>query len=146
MTLVRWKPFRDFLGMHENVNKFFEDEYFGNLAGDSLTTWSPVTDIYEDADKYLLKVEVPGLTDKDVDIEFNGDVLTVKGEKKEQKEFKKENFHRVESFAGKFSRSFSIPKAIAPDKINAEMKNGILYISVPKAEEKKAKSIPIVVK
>lgn len=146
MTLVRWKPFRDFLGMHENVNKFFEDEYFGGLAGDSLTTWSPVTDIYEDADKYLLKVEVPGLTDKDVDIEFNGDVLTVKGERKERKEFKKENFHRVESFAGKFSRSFSIPKAIASDKINAEMKNGILYISVPKAEEKKAKAIPIVVK
>jgi HSP20 family protein len=68
------------------------------------------------------------------------------GEKKEEQEVKKENYHRIESFTGKFSRSFSIPKAIASEKINAEMKNGILYITVPKAEEKKPKTIPIVTK
>ncbi len=146
MTLVRFKPFRDFLGMHENVNRLFEDEYFGNKASDNLTTWQPPTDIYEDTDKYLLKIEIPGMTDKDIDIEFNGDVLSVMGEKKEDKEVKKENYHRIESFTGKFSRSFSIPKAIASEKINAEMKNGILYITVPKAEEKKPKTIPIVTK
>ena len=143
MTLVRWKPFRDFLGMHENVNKMFEDEYFGGRENDAWSSWSPVTDIYEDSDKYLLKMEVPGLTDKDIEIEINGDTLTVKGERKEEKEIKKDNFHRIESSGGKFSRSFFLPKAIGENKIKAEMKNGILYITVPKAEEKKAKSIPI---
>ncbi len=146
MTLVRWKPFRDFLGMHDRVNRMFEDEYFGSGSEDSVATWSPVTDIYEDADKYLIKMEVPGLSEKDVDIEVNGDVLTVQGEKKHGNEVKKENYHRIESYSGKFSRSFSIPKAVDSEKINAEMKNGILVIPIPKAEEKKAKSIPISVK
>ena len=142
MTLVRWKPFRDYLGMHETVNKMFKDEYLGEQENNA-NTWSPVTDIYEDSDKYLLKMEVPGLSNKDINIEFNGDILTVKGERKDDRETNEENYHRVESYTGKFSRSFSMPKTIAADKIKADMKNGIISIQVPKVEEVKPKAITI---
>jgi len=146
MTLLRWKPFNDFIRTDANASRFLEDEYFGEQKIDAPATWSPVTDTIEESDKYLLKMEVPGLTDKDIQVELNGDTLTVKGEKTNSKETKEENYYNIESYSGKFTRSFSLPKAVVADKINAEMKNGILSIVVPKAEEIKPQSIPILVK
>jgi HSP20 family protein len=147
MTLVRWKPFGDMLSMHSKINRLFEDAFRQDYdREDSLASWYPATDIYETKDYYVFKLEVPGLAKEDINIELNDNTLFIKGERKEEKEVDKENYHRIESWRGTFSRSFSIPKNVETGKVNAAMKNGILELRIPKAEEKKAKAIPITVK
>lgn len=145
MTLVRWKPFGDLLSMHDRINRMFEDGYRRDLPGgiESLGSWYPATDVFETKDDYVFKMELPGLNKDDVNIEFHNNVLSIKGEKKEEKEVEKENYHRIESSSGIFSRSFSLPKDANADKIEASMKNGILELHIAKAEEKKAKAIAI---
>ena len=148
MTLVRWKPFGDLISMHDKINRLFEDA-FQKDAGtyqDPLTSWYPAADIYETKDDYVFKLEVPGLSKDDINIECNGNTLSIKGEKKEEKEVEKENYHRIESYCGTFSRSFNLPKNVDPNKTNANMKDGILELRIAKAEEKKTKAIPITVK
>lgn len=149
MTLARWKPFGDLVSMHGKINRLFEDA-FGKDDMDrgyaSLDSWYPVTDIFETKDDYVFKMEVPGLAKDEINIEFSDNSLHVKGERKETKEVERENYHRIESWAGSFSRSFSLPRDTDAAKINAEMKNGILELRIAKAEEKKAKAIPIKVK
>ena len=148
MALVRWKPFGDLFSMHERINRLFEDEYRRDLpeSTESLASWYPATDVYETKDGYVFKMEIPGLAKDDINVEFNNNVLSVKGEKKEDKEVEKENYHRIESYSGSFSRSFTLPRDADPAKINAALKDGILELKIAKAEEKKAKAISINVK
>jgi len=146
MTLVRWKPFGDLVSMHDKINRLFADAFKDvDTSTDSLASWYPAADVYENKDDYVFKLEVPGLSKDDVKIEFNDGTLSISGEKKEEKEVKNENYHRVESFSGKFSRSFSLPRDIDIDKIDANMKNGILQLRLPKAEDQKTRAIPITV-
>jgi len=148
MALVRWKPFGDLFSIHDRINKLFEDEFYKSSEKglDSLASWYPVADIYETKDNYVFKMELPGLSKEDVDIELSDNLLTIKGEKKEEKEVKKEDFHRIERFSGKFKRTFTIPKDIDSKKISASMKDGIMEVRIPKAEQKKTKAIPINIK
>lgn len=148
MTLTRWKPFGDLLSLHDRINRIFEDQYRKDASKgtDSFDSWYPATDVYETKDDYVFKMEVPGLKNDDVKVEFHNSTLTVSGEKKQEKDVKEENFHRIESYSGAFSRSFTLPKNVDSQKISATMKNGILELRIAKAEEKKAKSIPIDVK
>jgi HSP20 family protein len=106
-------------------------------------TWYPPTDIYETKDEFVFKLEVPGLAKDDVKIELNSSTLSITGERKGNEEVNKEDFHRLESYSGKFCRSFSLPKNIDSKKVSARIKDGILELRVPKAEEAKPKSIPI---
>lgn len=146
MTLVRWKPFGDLVSMHDRINRLFEDAFKGaEHSADPLASWYPAADIYETKDDYVFKLEVPGLSKDDIKIELNNNTLSIAGEKKEENEVKKENFHRIESYTGKFSRSFTLPRNIDPKKVNANMKNGILELHIPKAEEQKTQAIPITV-
>ena len=147
MIMKHWKPFGDLASMHDKINRLFDDAFRGSEGErDTLATWFPVADIFETKDEYIFKLEVPGLAKEDINVEFHGNTLSVSGEKKEEKEMKKEHFYRVESFSGKFSRSFTLPKNIDSGKINANMKNGILELHVAKVEEAKAKTIPIDIK
>ena len=146
MSLTRWQPFGDLMSMHDRIHRFFGDESKDTEKGDTLSTWYPTTDIYENKDEYVFKLEVPGLKKDDINIEFCDNTLTIKGEKKEEKEIKDENYHRVERFSGTFNRRFTLPKDTDGNKINASMKDGILELKIPKAEEKKVKSIPINIK
>jgi HSP20 family protein len=148
MTLVRWKPFGDIISMHDKINRLFEDAYHKDVGKyqDSLASWYPATDIFETKDDYVFKLELPGLSKEDINIEFSDNTLSIKGERKEEKEVKKENYHRIESYTGTFSRSFNLPKNVDANKINATMKDGILELRIAKAEEKKTKAIPITVK
>ena len=133
--------------MHDKINRLFQDAFYDfDQGGDSLTSWYPAADIFETKDDYVFKLEVPGLSKDDVNIELNDNTLTIKGEKKEEKEIKKENYHRIESSSGKFSRSFTLPRNIDTKKVNAKMEEGILELRVAKAEDKKAKAIPISIK
>lgn len=144
MTLMRWKPFGDLVSMHSKINRLFDDA-FSDLGKDreSFASWYPATDIYETKDDYVFKLEVPGLAKDDINVELNNNTLTIKGEKKESKEVKKEDYHRVESFTGSFSRSYTLPRNIDAKKIKASMKDGILELRLAKAEEAKPKSIAI---
>lgn len=148
MPAIRWRPFGDLLSIHDKINRLFEDQFSRDLGKgtESLASWYPTTDIFETKDDYVLKLEVPGLSKEDVNIEFCNNTLTIKGEKKEEKEVKKENYHRIESYCGSFSRLFNLPQNVDVKKINATMKDGILELRIAKAEQKKATAIPITAK
>jgi len=112
----------------------------------SYSLWTPVVDIAEHDDDYVVKVELPGINKDDVKITLENNVLTIRGEKKQEKESKKENFHRIERSYGSFQRSFTLPMTVKNDKIDASYKDGILTIALPKAEEAKPKQIEVKVK
>jgi len=105
--------------------------------------WGPVVDVVENADSVTVKAELPGIDPKDVDISVSGDTLTIKGEKKEEKEEKGKSFYRVERTYGSFCRSISLPTGVEADKAKADYKDGVLSVTLPKSEKVKAKKIPI---
>jgi HSP20 family protein len=121
----------------------FENDYFQGDEETAINCWTPATDIHESKDDFQLKVELPGISKEDVNVEFENGILTINGERKEEKDVKEDNVHRVERCYGTFSRSFRLPKNVNDKKISANMKDGILELKVPKAEEVKPKAIPI---
>jgi HSP20 family protein len=136
------------MSVYNKINRLFDEEFrTGEEKGEmGFTTWMPATDIYETKDDFTIKAEVPGLTKPDIKVELEGDTLCISGEKKKESEVKKENYHRIESYAGTFKRSFTLPRNVNPQKINAAMENGILVLRIPKIEEAKTKAIPITIK
>ena len=146
MAIVRWDPFRDLMTLQERMNEMFDrtlrrrgDEEEG-LAP---RAWAPAVDIYETDEKMVIKVELPGLKKEDIDIEVRDSTLTLKGERKFEKEIKRESYHRVERAYGSFQRSFTLPSTVKQEAIEASFKEGILEISLPKAEAVKPKKLAI---
>jgi HSP20 family protein len=120
MSITQWKPFGDLMSIHDRIHRFFADEYKDAEKGvESLATWYPTTDIYETKDEYVFKLEVAGLDKEDINVEFCDNTLSIKGERKEEKEVEEENYHRVERFSGTFKRSFTITKGTDGGKIKA---------------------------
>jgi len=145
MALIRWDPLRELSIMQDRMNRMFEDAGRG-WRGDepsSTTTWSPAVDIYETDTDITVNAELPGVDRKDIGLNLEKNVLTLKGERRFEKETKQENYHRVERAYGGFSRSFSIPAVVDEERIRAEYKDGILKISLPKKEQVKPKQIQI---
>lgn len=145
MALTRWDPFRDLNVLQERMNRIFEDAGRG-WRGDepsSTTSWSPAVDIYETENEITVQAELPGVDRKDITLHLEKNVLTLKGERRFEKETKQENYHRIERAYGGFSRSFSIPAMVDEDKIRADYKDGILKIALPKKEQVKPKQIQI---
>jgi HSP20 family protein len=124
------------------VDKFFNDFFFDTESFNGNSSWTPAVDIIEEKDKYLVKADLPGLEEKDVDLELKDGYLTIRGERKNEYENKEGNVYRCEKSYGSFMRTFNVNDVDA-DKVNAEYKNGILTINLPKAESKKAKKISI---
>jgi HSP20 family protein len=145
MTLVRWTdPFREFANLQDRINRVFND--FGRNDEGLLTTgaWVPPVDIYQNGDhEMVLKAELPDMTRDDIDITIDNGTLTMKGEKKFDPNVKEENFHRVERRYGTFSRSFSLPQTVDPNKVSAEYSNGVLTVRLPLREEAKPRSIKV---
>jgi len=155
MSLVRWNPARDLatwpsnlFGIQREMNRMFDNFFNSSDQGEdyALTAWSPAVDIAEHDDQYVVKMELPGVNKDEVKITLESNILTIRGEKKQEKETKKENYHRVERSYGSFQRSFTLPTTVKNDKIDAAFKDGILSISLPKAEEAKPKQIEVKVK
>ncbi len=147
MAIVRWRPMRDLMSLQEEMNRIF-DRFFGTLPAEdqeemAVSDWYPDVDIVENKDEIVVKAELPGMKKDDIHISYKDGVLTLEGERKKEKEEKDVNYHRVERVYGKFCRSFQLPTVIQEDKINAEYKDGILTIHLPKAEEAKPKEIEI---
>lgn len=148
MSILRFRPYRDLWDMYGKINKLFEEDLMreGEESPMSTKCWAPATDIYETKDEYVFKLELPGISKEDVKVELNGDKLSISGDRKEEKEVKREEYHRVERYCGSFARSFQLPKNADGQKVKAGMKDGILELRIPKREEAKAKSIPISIK
>ncbi len=144
MSLVRWDPMRELQRMSRRLEQAMEP--FGTAESEGLSSrWMnwPLVDVYEDRDEIMLRAELPGLEQKEVEVVMEDSTLTLRGERKLHREDRRENYQRVESAYGTFSRSFAMPSTIDRDKVRAEMHNGILEVHVPKREGARGKNIPI---
>jgi HSP20 family protein len=139
--IQRWDPLRDLARLQDEMSRLFDDR-LPQVSGESVG-WAPRCDIFEDEEGVSLRFELAGVEPKDVDIRFENGVLTLRGERKMEKEEKREHYHRVELSYGTFTRSFSLPGTIDPEKIRAESKNGVLTVLLPKRPEAKPKSIQV---
>jgi len=145
MALEKWSPYRDLHLLQNRFNRLF-DNFFDreiDTGSDLATQWYPPTSIYETKERYIVKMDIPGIRKSDLHIEFRDGTLVISGERKLEKEFSEDQVYRSETVYGNFSRSFLIPKHIEPNRIDAGLKDGVLTLTIPKAEESKPKSIPI---
>jgi HSP20 family protein len=146
MTLLtRWDPLRDLATMQNRLNRFVRESYSPESPEEALTTTSfaPPVDIYEDEHTIAVKMEVPGIDEKDIDVRIESNTLTIHGERKIEKEEKEENFRRVERQYGSFTRSFTLPSSVDTGQVSAHYDKGILKISLAKKAEAKPKQIKV---
>ncbi len=141
MTLTRWSPWQELENMNRQLSHLLDDSHVGMST--ETEQWAPRVDIRETDDALLVQAELPGIDKKDIHLEVKDGVLTLSGERRYEKEVKEENVHRVERAYGKFSRSFSLPTNVDADKVNANMKDGVLEVRLPKRESAKPKAIAI---
>jgi HSP20 family protein len=145
MAVVRWEPLREFGALQNEMNRLFNtvfDTPPGN-GGATMRRWMPAMDLVETDDHFVLRADLPGLSEDDVRIEFEDGTLTVTGERKAEHETKKEGYHRVERAFGAFSRSLTLPQGVDPEAVTASFDRGVLEVSIPKPEERKPKRIEI---
>ena len=142
MAITRWDPFREVASLQNRVNALFRDFNEGESA---MTTASfvPAVDIYEDEQKVVLKLEVPGIEEKDLDVTVENNTLTVKGERKLEKEEKEQNFHRIERRYGSFYRAFTLPTTIDSENVAASYNAGVLKLELKKKPEAQPKQIKV---
>ena len=142
MAITRWDPFREVVALQNRMNSLFRDL---NEGDSPLTTASfvPAVDIYEDAQKVMLKLEVPGIDEKDLDVRVENNTLTVKGERKFENEEKEENFHRIERRYGSFYRAFTLPSTVDTENVKASYDAGVLKLELKKKAEAQPKQIKI---
>jgi len=142
MAITRWDPFREAVSLQHRLNSMFQNLNEGEspLAAASFV---PVVDIYEDADKLVLKLEIPGIDEKDLDVRIEDDTLTVKGERKFEAEEKEKNFHRIERSYGSFFRAFTLPPSVDTGSVAASYTAGVLKLELKKKPEAQPKQIKI---
>jgi HSP20 family protein len=144
-NIVRWEPFRDLISLREAMDRLFEESFIrprtGYLA--PLSAGALAVDMYETDQDLVVKSSVPGVKPEDIDISITGDTLTIKGETKAEEKVEKANYVRQERRYGAFSRSLSLPTSIVAEKAKAEFEDGVLTLTLPKAEEAKPKTIKV---
>ena len=146
MSLVRWDPFRELEDMSERLNRVFARPSMRDNAGkENLTVadWMPVVDISESDGEYLIKAELPEVKKEDVKVTVEDGVLTIQGERRQEKEEKGKRYHRVERSYGSFVRSFTLPESVDEGGVKAEYKDGVLNLHLPKSEKVKPKAIDV---
>lgn len=145
MAIIRWDPFRDLTTLRDRMNRLFEEAFTGRGEEKELvsSTWSPSVDIRETDKELILTAELPGVEEKDIDIEVEDNILTIKGKREIEKETKEEEYHRIERSYGSFYRSFTLPAYVQQEKIKAEHEDGLLRITMPKKSELKPKKVKV---
>jgi len=145
MAIVRLDPFRELAVMQDRINRIFGDSY--RRSDDDLMQrgdWIPPVDIFEnDKHELVITAELPGMSRESIDIRLENNMLTIRGERRKASETKDEQFHRVERAYGTFSRSFSLPATVDPNKVSADYKEGVLTITLPTREESKPRQIQV---
>jgi HSP20 family protein len=143
-TITRWDPSRGLTSLQDQVNRLFEDSFTRDRSGHAdLATWAPPVDIYETENELVVKADLPDLQDKDIDVRVENNTLTIRGERKFEKDVNEDNYLRVERAYGPFMRSFSLPNTVSSESIRAEYCNGVLTLHMAKREESKPKQIKI---
>ena len=145
MTLTRWNPTREFLGIADDMNRLAKSFFNNDPLETSMMkgSWTPAVDISEDDNNFYLTIDLPGMKKEEVKVRFEDGLLSITGEKKSEKEEKNVNYHRVERSYGKFERSFRVPSRILSNKIDAKFDSGVLTVTLPKAEDAKPKEIEV---
>ena len=144
MALVRWEPVRELSSLQNDMNRLFNTFFDTPTAGNGpVRRWIPAMDLVETEDHFVLKADLPGLTEEDVHIDVEGDVLTVSGERKAEHEDKREGYVRVERSYGSFRRSLTLPEGVDADAVRASFDRGVLEISIPKPEQRKPRRVAI---
>jgi HSP20 family protein len=142
MRLVPYIRRSEFPTTNSLFEELFNDFPFGSTT-ETREKWIPSVDILEKDGNLILRAELPGMTEKQIELKLEGNTLTLKGERKMDNEEKKSNYHRVESFYGSFTRSFRLPDTVDVEKINADYKNGVLTVTVPQKPEVRPRDIPV---
>ncbi len=143
-TIVRYQPLQGLSTLHDQVNRLFNETLFRGQGEDSaITTWAPSVDIYETLNELVVKADLPDVAEKDIDIRVENNLLTIRGERKFEKNVSEDNYLRVERTYGAFSRSFSLPNTVNAEAIHAEYKNGVLTVNLPKREESKPRQVKV---
>jgi HSP20 family protein len=146
MAIVRWEPLREFSTLQNEMNRLFNtvfDAPTGNGGGTTLRRWMPAMDLVETDDHFVLRADLPGLSEEDVNIEVEDRVLTISGERKAEHEVSKEGYHRVERAFGSFSRALTLPEGVDADAVAATFDRGVLEVRIPKPEQRKPRKVTI---
>ena len=141
----RWDPFRGVGDIQTEVNRLF-DNFVGRPAATAATgerMWLPTVDVHETKDDLVLSFDIPGVSQKDVQVTITGDLMTVRGERRFEREATENTYHRVERVYGRFERSVQLPMTVQTDKVKASYRDGVLEVKLPKAEEVKPREIKI---
>ena len=142
-TIARWEPFRRATSLQDQVNRLFSDVLDRKGEESSLTAWAPSVDIYETEHELVVKADLPEIDPKDLDLRVENNILTIRGERKFEKNVNEENYLRVERAYGSFARSFTLANTVNSEAIAADYQNGVLTLSIPKREEAKPKQIKV---
>jgi HSP20 family protein len=145
MALVRWEPAREISSLQSDINRLFNSFFDtpGGGNGGTLRRWIPPMDLVETEDSFVLKADLPGLTESDLNLEVEDNVLTISGERKAEHESRERGWYRVERAFGSFSRSLTLPDGVDADAISARFDRGVLEVRVPKPEERKPRRVQI---
>jgi HSP20 family protein len=147
MALVRWEPVRELTSLQTEMNRllntFFDTPTGGNGGGGNVRRWIPPMDLVETDEHFVLKADLPGLGEGDVELEVEDDVLTVSGERNAEHADQREGFVRVERAFGAFRRSLALPHGIDPDGVEASFDKGVLEVTIPKPEQRKPRRVAI---
>jgi HSP20 family protein len=144
VTIVRWEPFRELSSLQTEMNRLFNAAFEGPGGGTGgARRWTPAMDLLETEEEFVLRADLPGMSESDVSIELEDNVLTLSGERKTEHEDKREGFYRMERAYGSFSRSLTLPKGIDPEAVSAAFDRGVLEVRVPKPEQRKPRRISI---
>jgi HSP20 family protein len=148
MALIRWEPVRELNTIQNEMNRLFNTFFEagpgnGGGAGTPLRRWIPAMDLVETEDDFVLRADLPGLAEQDVNIELEDHILTVSGERKAEHEERKEGYYRVERASGTFSRSLTLPEGVNPDSVKATFDKGVLEVRIPKPAERKPRKVAI---
>ena len=145
MELVRWNPFRELEDMQGRLNRLFGESPFLRTGenGMSFSGWSPAVDVQETDKEYLIKADLPDVKKEDVKVELPDGTLTIEGERQQEKEEKGKTFHKIEREYGKFLRRFAMPSEVDASKVQADFKNGVLNVHLPKSAAAKPKAIDV---
>ena len=143
MTIVRWEPLRELTSLQSEMNRLFNTAFDGPQGASTSRRWTPAMDLVETDEHFVLRADLPGVSEEDVSIELEDNVLTVSGERKAEHEAKGEGFYRVERAFGRFSRSLTLPKGVDGEAVTAAFDAGVLEVRIPKPEARKPRKITI---
>lgn len=145
MNIVRYDPFREIRSLQDEVNRLFTASASSNISRQDMMNgaWAPKVDIFENNESIILEAELPGMNRDDFELSFENNVLTLKGERRFENKTDQDNYHRIERSYGSFTRSFTLPQTVTPEGARAEFQNGILFVTLPKREDTKARKIEI---